>query len=46
MIGFEHEAVARLIGMPADHCIGPMVATGQRTKNVCPDRASSRSSRS
>ena len=36
MIGFDHEAVAKLIRLPADHCIGPMVAVGKRTKDVWP----------
>jgi nitroreductase len=33
MIGFDHEAVAELVRLPADHCIGPMVAIGKRTKD-------------
>ena len=32
MIGFDHEAVAKLVRLPADHCIGPMVAIGKGTK--------------
>ncbi|MCP3915753.1 MAG: nitroreductase family protein [bacterium] len=36
MIGFEHEAVAKLVNLPADHCIGPMVAIGKRTKDPWP----------
>ena len=32
MIGFDHEAVAKLIHLPADHCMGPMIAVGKRTK--------------
>lgn len=36
MIGFDHEAVARLINLPADHCIGPMVAIGKGTKAPWP----------
>jgi len=36
MIGFDHEAVAKLIRLPADHCIGPMVAVGKRTKDSWP----------
>ena len=29
MIGFDHEAVAKLIALPADHCMGPMIAIGK-----------------
>ena len=36
MIGFDHEAVAELIRLPADHCMGPMVAVGRRTKDPWP----------
>jgi nitroreductase len=36
MIGFDHEAVAELIGLPDDHCIGPMIAVGKKTKDVWP----------
>ncbi|MEM7310077.1 MAG: nitroreductase family protein [Planctomycetota bacterium] len=36
MIGFDHEAVAELIQLPSDHCIGPMVAVGKRTKDPWP----------
>ncbi len=36
MIGFDHEAVAKLINLPADHCIGPMVAIGKGTKDPWP----------
>ena len=36
MIGFDHDAVAKLIRLPADHCIGPMVAVGKRTKDSWP----------
>ena len=36
MIGFDHEAVAELINLPADHAIGPMVAIGKRTKDPWP----------
>lgn len=36
MIGFDHEAVAEMIRLPADHCIGPMVAIGKRTKDPWP----------
>ncbi len=36
MIGFDHEAVARLINLPADHCMGPLVAVGKATKAPWP----------
>ena len=36
MIGFDHEAAAELVGLPADHCIGPMVAIGKGTKAAWP----------
>ncbi len=36
MIGFDHEAVAKLVRLPDDHCIGPMVAVGKRTKDPWP----------
>ena len=36
MIGFEFDKVAELIRLPADHCIGPMVAVGSRTKETWP----------
>ncbi len=36
MIGFDHDAVAKLVRLPADHCIGPMVAIGKRTKDPWP----------
>ena len=36
MIGFDHDAVARLINLPNDHCIGPMVAIGKGTKDPWP----------
>ena len=36
MIGFDHEAVAKLIRLPADHCMGPMVAIGKRTQDPWP----------
>lgn len=36
MIGFDHEAVAELIHLPADHCMGPMVAIGKRTQDPWP----------
>ena len=36
MIGFDLEAVAKLVNLPADHCIGPMVAIGKGTKEAWP----------
>lgn len=36
MIGFDHEKVAELIRLPADHCIGPMIAIGKRTSDPWP----------
>jgi nitroreductase len=36
MIGFDHEAVAKLVRLPADHCIGPMVAIGKGSKQPWP----------
>ncbi|MEM7228384.1 MAG: nitroreductase family protein [Planctomycetota bacterium] len=36
MIGFEHDDVAKLINLPADHCIGPMIAIGKGTKDPWP----------
>lgn len=36
MIGFDHEAVAKLVNLPADHCMGPMVAIGKGTKEPWP----------
>lgn len=36
MIGFDHDEVAKLIGLPADHVIGPMVAIGRGTKDPWP----------
>ena len=36
MIGFDHEAVAKLINLPADHCAGPLVAIGKGTKDPWP----------
>ncbi len=36
MIGFDHEAVAKLINLPEDHCMGPMVAIGKGTKDTWP----------
>lgn len=36
MIGFDQEAVAKLIHLPADHCMGPMIAVGKGTKQPWP----------
>jgi nitroreductase len=36
MIGFELEQVAKLIRLPDDHVIGPMVAIGKGTKDPWP----------
>ena len=36
MIGFEHDDVAKLVNLPADHCIGPMVAIGKGIKDPWP----------
>ncbi len=36
MIGFDHEKVAELIGLPDDYVIGPMVAIGKGTKDPWP----------
>jgi len=36
MIGFDIEAVAKLINLPDDHIIGPMVAIGKGTKDAWP----------
>ena len=36
MIGFDPDAVAKLINLPEDHCIGPMVAIGKGTKPAWP----------
>ena len=36
MIGFDLEAVAKLVNLPDDHCIGPMIAVGKRTQDPWP----------
>ncbi len=33
MIGFDLDEVAKLVNLPEDHCIGPMVAVGKGTKD-------------
>ena len=30
------DAVAKLVNLPADHCIGPMIAIGKKTKDSWP----------
>ena len=36
MIGFDHDKVAELVNLPADHCMGPMVAIGVKTQDPWP----------
>ena len=36
MIGFEIDEVAKLINLPDDHVMGPMVAIGKGTKEAWP----------
>ena len=36
MIGFDIDKVAKLINLPQDHVIGPMVAIGKKTKDAWP----------
>jgi nitroreductase len=36
MIGYDYEAVAKLINLPSDHCMGPLVAIGKGTKEAWP----------
>ncbi|MEM7681663.1 MAG: nitroreductase family protein [Planctomycetota bacterium] len=36
MIGFDADKVADLVKLPADHCMGPMVAIGKGTKDPWP----------
>jgi nitroreductase len=36
MIGFDIDRVAELVGLPADHCMGPLVAIGKGTKDPWP----------
>ncbi|MFK7962210.1 MAG: nitroreductase family protein [Phycisphaerales bacterium] len=36
MVGFDFEPVAELIGLPDDHCLGPMIAIGKGTKEAWP----------
>ena len=36
MIGYDFDEVAKLIKLPSDHCIGPMVAIGRGTKPAWP----------
>ena len=36
MIGFDRDAVGKLVGIPDDHVVGPMVAIGKGTKESWP----------
>lgn len=36
MIGYDYDEVAKLINLPADHCIGPLVAIGKGAKAPWP----------
>jgi nitroreductase len=36
MIGFDIDAVAKLVNLPEDHVIGPMVAVGKKVKDSWP----------
>jgi len=36
MIGFDIDAVSKLVNLPADHVIGPMIAIGKKTKDAWP----------
>ncbi|MEM7577810.1 MAG: nitroreductase family protein [Planctomycetota bacterium] len=36
MIGFDHDAVAKLVHLPDDHVLGPLVAIGRGTKDAWP----------
>ncbi|MEM1184987.1 MAG: nitroreductase family protein [Planctomycetota bacterium] len=36
MIGYDYDAVAKLINLPEDHCIGPLVVVGKKTKDAWP----------
>ena len=36
MIGFEFDKVAKLINLPADYVLGPMIAIGKRVKDPWP----------
>ena len=36
MIGFEFDKVAEIVGLPDDHCMGPMIAIGKGTKAPWP----------
>ena len=36
MIGFDRDAVGKLVGVPDDHCVGPMVCIGKGTADVWP----------
>ncbi len=36
MIGFDRDAVGKLVGLPADHVVGPLVAIGKGTSDAWP----------
>ncbi len=36
MIGFDRDAVSKLVGLPGDHVCGPLVAIGKGTKDSWP----------
>lgn len=36
MIGYDYDEVAKIINLPSDHCIGPLVAIGRGTKDPWP----------
>ena len=36
MIGFDREAVGKLVGIPADHCVGPLVCVGRGIQDPWP----------
>lgn len=36
MIGFDLEKVAEIVGLPDDHCMGPMIAIGKGTQAAWP----------
>ena len=36
MIGFDFDAVSKLINLPEEHCIGPMIAIGKKTQDAWP----------
>ncbi len=36
MIGFDIDKLAEMVKLPADHCMGPLIAIGKSTKDVWP----------